>query len=101
MRDIATANEKSTRVESGKTKPTAKTASILSDERECDKKHPNIPCAANDGPHYPAYLDSGAFDKRCDSCKALLLASEILHSKSSSICCRFCVHVIKFSLFSP
>ena len=84
VRDITAVNDqkkKGTDDETG-TK-TKKTIYIFADEKKCEKKHPGIPCAANDGPHYPCYLDSGPFVKKCDSCKALLLAKE-----SSSLCCR-------------
>ena len=55
---------------------------IFADLRNCDKKHPGIPCAGFDGPHYPAYLDSGSFSRKCPFCNALLLQSE-----KSALCC--------------
>ena len=55
---------------------------IFADEKKCEQKHPGMPCAANDGPHYPNYLDSRGVIKTCGYCKALLLPTE-----TPSICC--------------
>ena len=81
-RDNAAINDSLRKIYETPEKTKDKQQFIFADEKKCEQKHPGMPCAANDGPHYPDYLDSKGFTKLCGYCKALLLPSE-----TPSMCC--------------